>query len=182
MSTPHRLYTLVRERPAREVRHLLIDVDSATTIRLIQLCADVVTDIAEGKHYEMIQKAETLAGEWTARDGFRVQAESQPTFEPLKDTVALALLLGHSVVFDEKFKNDRNSTGAVHLAEWPGMTPKNGGGYEYSLIGLTIAARPTLPHTHGLKTPQKPQENAAYMKAVTALLESVGPACHFLLG
>jgi hypothetical protein len=59
-----------------------------------------------------------------------------PKFGPLQDTVAAALAEGQEIIYDERFKSTRtvplNVTGAVPLRQWPGLTGKNGGGYEYA--------------------------------------------------
>lgn len=171
----------------REARHLLIySVDGARENKLTQLIAGVETPLAAGTQYEMRQFAAGLAQSWIADEGFKRPPENQHVFEPLDRTITLALKMGFSVIYDERFKSMSappfNLTGAVPLSTWPGMTPKNGGGYEYALGSVTLHARPTLPPGHGpLVAPTDGKEFAAFMLRMSASLDAVGPAVEFLL-
>lgn len=173
-------------RNGDEVRHLLIyPVDGARETKLVQLSDSVETLIATGPQYEMRQRADALAQLWITSDGFKSQ--DGPVFESLERTVALATRMGFTIVWDSRFtKLDRpplNPTGAVPLATWPGMTPKNGGAYLYALDQMRLLARPTLPRGHKLGVaPSDPKEFVAFMKKATELLDTVGPSVEFLLG
>lgn len=178
--------TLVKPSP-REVRHLLLEsVDGYSVVNLVQLSAGIANQIATGTHYEVSQQADALVQQWVEGEGFERRATDKPAYEPLAATVALALRLGHEIVYDNRFKKlDRpplNATGTVRLSDWPGMTPKNGGGYEYALLPTSIHARPTLPPTgKPLVVPTGGQELAAFLLEVKALQDTVGPSAEFLL-
>ena len=75
-----------------------------------------------------------------------------------------------------------NPLGIVALDEWPGMTPKNGGGYEYALGLLTLHARPTPP-PNSLPTvaPSGGKEFAEFVLRHIELRNSVGPTVEFIL-
>ena len=99
--------------------------------------------------------------------------------------VALAMKMGYNIVYDPKFKKPlSNLTGAVPLKEWPGMTPQNGGGYEYAFHQVQIQARPILPLSHPLKKASAPRggkEFAAFWLRHKAALDEVGPFREFTL-
>jgi hypothetical protein len=176
--------TLTREK---ETRHLLIySVDGARETKLTQLIAAVETPIATGTQHEMQQLAASVAQSWIADQGFKRPPENQPVFEPLDRTIPLATKMGFTVIYDPRFKSMSappfNPTGAVSLSTWPGMTPKNGGGYEYALVNVTLHARPTLPPSHEpLVAPTDGKEFAAFMLSMSTSLDAVGPAVEFLL-
>ena len=108
-----------------------------------------------------------------------------PNFGSLKDAVALALGSGYKIIYDNRYKSMRppfNATGAVPLAEWPGLQGKNGGGYEYAFNGTTITARPTLPPNHGLNLrPKDNKETLEVMRQAVESLKDIGPTVDFLL-
>lgn len=170
------------------MRHLLIDlVDGAHETNLVRLSDGLETPIATGTQYEMQQKADALVQLWITNEGFKLPPNDKPVFEPLERTVALAMRMGFTIVWDPRFRKlDRpplNPTGAVPLATWPGLTPENGGGYEYAFDQMRLHARPTLPPGHELGiAPSDPKEFAAFVLKATALLDAVGPRGEFLLG
>jgi hypothetical protein len=143
MSTRPVLSTLVRDSPQREVRHLLIHLEggpSATS--LSQLISGVETHVATGTEYEMHQGAEALVKKWND-EGFRLQRKNEPVFEPLKHTIALAMRMGYTTVYDDKYRNNnltdpkkRNLLGVVPLTEWSGVLPKSGGDYADVMLSL----------------------------------------------
>jgi hypothetical protein len=188
MSTGKPILHATLTKPAgNEVRHLLIYlVDGARETRLDQLSAGSETAIATGTQYEMEQKADALAQLWITNEGFKRQPQDEFVFEPLERTVALAMKMGFTIVFDPSYtKMDRphfNLTGAVPLSTWRGMTPKNGGGYAYALDQMRLHARPTLPPNHELNVgPSDPKEFPAYLVKVSAFLKTVGPFAEFTL-
>ena len=88
------------------------------------------------------------------------------------------------MVYDERFKDLRqgNLTGAVPLAKWPGMAPKNGGGYVYALDDMRLYAQPTLPTgSELLVAPSDGKDFAAYFLKVKAAQDEVGPFKEFHL-
>jgi hypothetical protein len=191
MSTRRILYTLEKNPPEREVRRLLINLEGGPgATSLSQLVAGVETRIADGTEYEMNQKADSLAGEWVKTEGFRFPPEGLPVFESLKGTIAIALLMGKTIVYDNKYINNnmtdrqkRNPLGVVPLADWPGVTPKGGGGYDYAFTGTTIIANPTLPPGYGLDAKYKTnEETVAFFTKLAALQKTVGETATFLLG
>ena len=174
-------YTLVKDRPRKkEVRHLLIHpVDAPSVVNLSQLIAGVETPIATGTEYEMRQKANAVMRQWKEQ-GFEL--ERDPVFAPLRHTIALARSMGYTFVYDPR-DGMRNLLDKVPLAEWTGITPKIGGGYEYAFEGTTMTARPTLPPNHGLNmSPKTTDEMVQVMKAATELQNQVGPTVTFVLG
>ena len=182
MGTRHILHTLTKQSPNNEVRHLvlhLVNGSHETILSQITNCAE--TKIATGTEYDMRQEAITLAQTWATEEGFVFPREGVPVFDSLKNTVALAVIMGHTLVYDPNLAA-QNVTGAVPLTRWPGMTAKNGGGYEYAYDGLKIIARPTLPPGHGLDMAPTKAEFIAVMQKATALLATVGPMREFLLG
>ncbi|MBT9331494.1 hypothetical protein [Paracidobacterium acidisoli] len=171
------------------MRHLLLEsVDGYGVVNLVQLNAGVANQIATGTHYEVSQQADALVQQWVKGEGFESRATDKPAYEPLAATVALALRLGYEIVYDNRFKKlDRpplNATGAVPLSKWPGMTAKNGGGYEYALQGNgTIHAQPMLPLTgKPLVAPAGGPEFVAFVRELVALRDAIGPSAEFLLG
>lgn len=102
--------------------------------KLAELADGVEKEIAIGTQFEMTQKADALIQEWVTDHGFKYRSPSDPIFEPLDRTIELARKMGYTVVYDPRSRNLNpadgrlNATGAVHLAQWRGMTPKSGGG------------------------------------------------------
>jgi hypothetical protein len=108
-----------------------------------------------------------------------------PNFGSLKEAVALATASGYKIIYDNRHKSTQppfNITGAVCLSKWPGLTGKNGGGYEYAFTGTTIIARPTLPPDHGMNLrPKDNKETLEVLRQAAQILEEVGPTAEFLL-
>src|SRR5690242_769575 len=96
-----------------------------------------------------------------------------PKFGPLKDATMLAAASGYTIVYDNRYKSatSLNLTGAVPLAEWPGLTGKNGGHYEYAFNGTTIIARPMLPPNHGLN--MRPKDNKETVEVLRQAAEKL---------
>lgn len=165
----------------KEVRHLVIDyVDGARETKLVQLSDGVETPIATGTEYEMRQNAEALVRRWVTDEGFKRQS---PAFESLAGVVALATKLGFTTVYDASVQGLPNLTGEVPLGSWPGMTPKNGGGYVYALDHSYLLAQPTLPVGQGFGVPPSdPKELALFAKKASERLELVGSFRQLLLG
>jgi hypothetical protein len=181
------LHATLTNAPGTEVRHLLIYfVNGARETRLVQLSNGLETPIATGTQYEMSQKADAVARLWITNEGFKRPKENF-VFEPLERTVALAMKMGFTIVYDPSYAKidpprSFNLTGAVPLNSWPGMTPKNGGGYVYAFDQMRLYARPTLPPNHELNVvPSDPKEVPAYLAKVSAFLETVGPFREFIL-
>jgi len=107
-------------------------------------------------------------------------------FGSLKDTVAGAVAGGYTIIYDNRYKSASlplNITGAVSLAEWPGLTGKNGGEYEYALDGMKIIAQPALLPDHGLNMrPKDSKEALDVLRQVIEVRKGVGPTVEFLLG
>jgi hypothetical protein len=176
-------HTLVKDRPGtQEVRHLVIHpLDPPSVMRLTQLITGIETPLATGTEYEMREKAHAVMREWIT-EGFERRSDRDPVFEPLQHVVRLAQILGYRVVYDSRAAK-RTVLGQVPLAQWPGITPKLGGGYEYAFEGTSMIARPTLPRNHGLNmSPQTPEETVKVMKAAMELQDKVGPTVTFGLG
>jgi hypothetical protein len=94
--------------------------------------------------------------------------------------------MGYTAVYDKSYvKVDRppfNLTGGVPLGTWQGMSPKNGGGYEYALDQMRLHARPTLPPSaEPLIAPRDGKEFAAFILKCNAALDTVGPSVEFIL-
>ncbi len=182
------LHATLTRAAGNEARHLLIYlVDGARETKLVQLSAGSETPIATGTQYEMGQKVDALAQLWVTNEGFARQPEDKFVFEPLERTKALVMKMGFTTVFDPRYtKMDRppfNLTGAVPLSTWPGMTPKNGGGYVYALDQMGLHASPTLPPGHELNAaPSDPKDLPAYLVKLNAFLKTVGPFSEFILG
>jgi hypothetical protein len=181
------LHTMVKDARTdapHEVRHLLIHpVEGPSSERLTTLISGVQSEIATGKHYEMEQKADAVMQEW-AKEGFRYQREREPAYEDLKSTVTLAMLMGYNVVYDPTYVDmkRRNLTGAVPLAQWPGRSGKNGGGYQYAFTGTTLLATPTPPPGHGINMAPGPKEFIQTMRQMIEVQNSVGPFAELVLG
>ncbi len=181
------LHATLTKASDNQVRHLLIDlIDGARETQLVQLCAGVETPLATGTQYEMGQKADELAQLWATNEGFKRPPEGKLVFEPLERTVALAMKMGFTILYDTRYKRtDRppfNLTGAVPLRTWPGMTPQNGGAYAYAFDLMRLHAWPTLPPSHELYVaPSDPKELATYLVKVGTYLKTVGPAVEFVL-
>ena len=169
------------------MRHLLIEfVDGSRETKLVQLSNGVETYIGTGTEYEMGQKADELVRLWVTNEGFRHPRKNEFAFEPLGPAKALAMKMGFTFLYDPRYrKMDRppfNVTGAAPLSTWPGMTPKNGGGYVYAFDLMTLYARPTLPpHHEPLVAPSGGQEFAAFALKAIAILKTVGPHAEFIL-
>ena len=135
----------------------------------------------------MGQKADALARLWITDEGFR-RPKEKFAWEPLERTVALAVKMGFTIVYDPSYAKvdpprSSNLTGEVPLSTWPGMTAKNGGGYLYGLDQTTLHARPTLPPNHELNVvPSDSKEVPAYLIKLNAFLKSVCIFGEFLLG
>lgn len=184
-TNPYPEYSLLRESDSeREARHLIVlTVNGPGETILIQFSAGFHSEITRGTEYETRKKADDLAQEWTTKEGFKLASDSKRIFEPLPHILALARFMGHRVVYDDRFSSNRNFTGEVSLEKWPGMTAKNGGGYEYSYTGTMILARPTLPPNHALN--MRPNTNAEAIEVIrksVGILNTVGPAREFVLG
>jgi len=176
-------YSLVNEA-SHEVRRLIVrSVSGPGETILTQFRAGVPTEVVRGTEYETRKRADELAQEWTKTEGFRLTSDSNPIFEPLAHVTALARFMGHKVVYDGSFKDNRNLTGAVPLEQWPGMAANNGGGYQYSYTGTMILARPTLPPNHGSNIrPKTNEEMLDVMRKAVPILDAIGPAREFVLG
>ncbi|MGD0790138.1 MAG: hypothetical protein ABR920_00080 [Terriglobales bacterium] len=184
-STPHILHTLEKKgSPRNEVRHLLIDLANGSGAAILsQVTNAVETHVATGTQFEMGQRADALAQDWTANEGFKSSPQDQRVFDSLKNTAALAMAMGYTIVYDPRFKNGRQLLGEVPLNQWPGMTPKNGGGYEYAFDRGWIFAEPTLPPNHGRNLQYRTNEEfLAVMKIILELKASVGDSGKFPLG
>jgi hypothetical protein len=182
--TLHTMIKDARNDSPHEVRHLLIrPVEEQDDEVLTKLISGVQSEIARGKHYEMEQKADAVMQEW-AKEGFRYQREREPAYEDLKSTVTLAMLMGCKVVYDPAYVNmqKRNLTGAVPLAQWPGRSGKNGGGYQYAFTGTTLLATPTPPPGHGINMAPSPKEFIQTMRQLIEAQNSVGPFVELVLG
>lgn len=184
MSARQIVHTLKKDGPAKEVRHLLLNLENGPgAATLSQLINAIETPIAAGTQYEMGQKADEVAEVWRANEEFKYTSDNSPAFDSLKNTIALAALMGHTFVYDARYKSQRDLIGEVPLSQWPGMTPKNGGGYLYAFDGMKIIAEPTLPPNHGISMEFKtPQQTLTVMKKIAELRDTVGPRVEFLLG
>jgi hypothetical protein len=67
--------------------------------------------------------------------------------------------------------------GQISLKAWPGMTPKNGGGYVYALGSVTLHAAPTPPPNS--EPLRGGKEFAKSMLEQIAIRDSVGPIAEF---
>ena len=173
-----------RSGSPHEVRHLLIHpIKGESGNVLTKLISGVQSEIGTGKLYEVEQRADAVMQEW-AREGFRYQREREPAYEDLQSTVTLAILMGFKVVFDPAYADVRrmNLTGAVPLAQWPGRTGKNGGGYQYAFTGTTILASPALPPGHGINMAPSTEEFLQTMRQAIELQKTVGPFAELVLG
>jgi len=182
------LHATLVKAPGNEVRHLLIyPVDGAREMRLVQLSDGVETPIGTGTQYEMREKASALASLWITSEGFK-RPKEEFAWEPLERTAVLAMRMGLTTVYDPSYAKidpprSYNLTGEVPLSTWPGMTPRNGGGYLYALDQTTLRARPTLPPNHELNVvPSDSKSVPAYLIKLSAFLETVGPFREFRLG
>jgi hypothetical protein len=184
MNPRHILHTLKKRGAGKEVRHLLMDLTNGSGAAVLsQLVHGVETHIATGTEYEMGQKADALARDWVANEEFEYAPDDQPVFDSLKNTIALAAMMGHTFVYDSRYKSSRNLIGEVPLTQWPGMTARNGGGYVYAFDGMKIIAEPTLPSNHGINMGFKTaKETTTSLRKIAALRETVGPRVEFLLG
>ncbi len=183
---PQLIASLVRASDG-EVRHLLLFfIDGSSETNLVQMVRGIETPLEMGTEFETKQKASALLQLWT-KEGFKVQPERGLFYERLEWTIPLALRLGHTVIYDSRFKQlDKlplNATGAVPLAKWPGLTGKNGQAYEYALDGMHLHARPApLPNSKPLVAPTGGKEFAAFMLEHIKQRDAIGPSLDFLLG
>src|SRR5713101_1378488 len=143
-------YLTLKNSGKNEVRHLLIIfANGSAETQLVQFTNGVESIIATGTEYETKLQADTLAQVWNEDEKFECLPQGTFAFEPLERTVPLAMKLGFTLVYDERFKTkdwpNPNFTGAVPLSKWPGLTAKNGGGYNYALDQMRLYAQPTLP-------------------------------------
>lgn len=110
---------------------------------------------------------------------------SELEFGSLEDAKSAAASSGYNVIYDNRYKKTTgwplNLTGATPLVDWPGLTGKNGGGYEYAFNGVTITARPTLPPNHGLTIRSGGKEFASDLLRAIELQKTVGDTVEFLL-
>jgi hypothetical protein len=184
------LYSLEKKgRPNNEVRHLILDLTKGSGAAVLsQFTNAVETQIATGTQYEMNQQADALAQEWVAREGFAFPRKNDaPVCDTLKNTVALAISMGYRTVYDSRFKAQKigdlrggaNFLGEVPLNKWPGLTPKNGGGYVYAFNFTTISACPTLPAHINVEIRA---DNISAVSQAIEMLKSVGPHVDFILG
>ena len=170
------------------MRHLLIlFLNGSAATELVQMSDGVESSIATGTEYEMKQRAEAMAQMWIKDEKFTRLASDKFEFESLDRTISLAMKMGFTIVYDQRFKKmewpNPNFTGAMPLSSWPGMAAQNGGSYEYALDQMTLHARPTLPPSpEPLVAPTGGQEFAAFMLKHMAALKNVGPFADFILG
>ena len=181
------LHTMVKDAKKtsqHQVRHLVVvPVDGSKVTLLMQLISGTQTELATGTQYEMGEKADTVMQQW-AGEGFRFQREREPAYEDLQSAVTLAMLMGYKVVFDPNYVNvrQRNLTGAVPLANWPGRSGKNGGGYLYAFTGTTLLASPQLPPGHGINMAPSNEEFVQSMRRAMELQKTVGQFAELVLG
>jgi len=179
MNTRSILWTLERRKPVHEVRRLLIDsVNGPGLTTLSQLIGADHTDIGAGTQYEMEQRANLLAQTWL-KEGFESPPEnSSPPYESLEAVIKIASIMGHKQI---SIPNRLNPIGAVPLAQWRGLAPKNNGSYEYAFDGFYIYAQGALPPNHNLTWPKDTKEWSGFLAKAKALREAVGPPGKFLL-
>ena len=170
-----------------DARYLIIQsVDGSRVTNLSQMSGGVETLLGTGTEYEMRTKADELIKSWTKDEGFKWLSDRELAWESLPKVIALAKRMGFAAIYDGRFKQMQrppfNPMGVIQLDSWPGMTPKNGGGYEYALGLLTLHARPTPP-PNSLPTvsPTDGKEFAAFLLKHLELLKSVGPTVEFIL-
>jgi len=170
-----------------DARYLLIEsVDGSRVTKLSRMSGGVETPIGTGTEYELRTKADELITSWTKGEGFHWLSDRELSWEPLSKAIVLAKRMGFVALYDGRFKQMNrlllNPLGIVALDEWPGMTPKNGGGYEYALGLLTLHARPTPP-PNSLPTvaPSGGKEFAEFVLRHIELRNSVGPTVEFIL-
>jgi hypothetical protein len=182
---PKLIASLVRASDG-EVRHLLLFfIDGSSETNLVQSVRGIGTPLEMGTEYEINQKASALLQLWT-KQGFKVQPEGQ-LYERLEWTIPLTLSLGHTIIYDSRFKQlDKlplNATGEVPLDKWPGMIGKDSQPYEYALDRMHIHARPApLPNAKPLVAPTGGKEFAAFMLEHIKHRDAIGPSRDFLLG
>ncbi len=168
-------------------RYLIIEsLDGSRVTNLSQMSNGIETHIGTGTEYEMRTKADDLIKSWTKDEGFHWLSDKELAWEPLAKALTLARRMGFIAVYDGRFKQMNrlplNPLGIVSLDEWPGMTPKNGGGYEYALGLLTLHARPTPPpNSLPIVAPTGGKEFAEFMLKHIELRNSVGPTVEFIL-
>ncbi len=161
-------------------------VDGSRVTKLSQMAGGVETPLLTGTEYETRTKADELIQLWVKNEGFKWLSDKELAWESLPKTVALARKMGFVAIYDARFKQMArppfNPLGIVPLDEWPGMTPKNGGGYLYALGLVTLHATPTPP-PNSLPTvaPTAGKEFAEFMLKQIELRKSVGPTVEFVL-
>ncbi len=109
---------------------------------------------------------------------------NMPKFGSLESAKALAASDGYTIVYDNHYKriSPPNLTGAVALKDWPGLTGKDGGEYEYAYDGAKILAQPELPQNHGLNLTPNTREVLEVLRKAMKMREAIGPNMEFLLG
>lgn len=186
MTVTSNLYARLIKRD-NSARYLIIEsVDGSTTTKLSQMSNGIETPIRIGTEYETRTNADDLIKSWTKDEGFHCLSDKELAWEPLAKIVPLARRLGFVALYDDRFKQMNrlplNPLGIVPLDEWPGMTPKNGGGYEYALGLMRLHARPTPPPS-SLPTvaPTDGKQFAQFALKHIELCNSVGPTVEFIL-
>jgi hypothetical protein len=180
------LYATLTNAAEKSVRHLLVFfVDGSRETQLVQISDGVESLLLTDTEYETRERANTLIQQWVTQENFTRPRDGY-AFEPLERTVSLAKRMGFKVVYDARFKSmtwpNPNITGAVDLSLWPGMIPKNGGGYLYALDQMRLHARPTLPPSEEpLVAPTEGKEFAAFILKHKAVLDTVGSYREFIL-
>ena len=159
-----------------EVRHLLVQGDDLGAQVLSSLINGVRTEIDRGPVYKMEEKADSLMQEWM-KEGFEYRNESgPPVFEPLRDILALAKLMGYTSV------THRQHLASVPLDRWHGCKDRNDDDYEYGYTGLTIYAQPKVTAKHGVNmVPRTNEEFFAELKKAVQIRKGLGPDREFLL-
>lgn len=171
------LYTL-RSRDERYVSHLLLD-SSTRPVALIEMRDGIEHTIATGTERDMHEKAveHVAAGNFTVR-----KDRDAPFYEPLKNTVALAMACGHKTVYVQTRSGGITLPAEYPLARWPGLTGKNGAAYEYGFDGTSIHARPVLPPNSVNLKPATNKEVLEVILKAEQIRNSLGPSLPILLG
>lgn len=170
-----------------ETRYLIIDsLDGSSATKLSLMSGGVETAISSGTEYETGTKADELIKSWTQDQGFKWLSDKELAWEPLSTVIALAKRIGFVGLYDGRFKQMNrlplNPIGLVPLDDWPGMTPKNGGGYVYALAFGRLYALPTSPpNLLPVIAPTGSKEFAEFMLKHIELRKSVGDAAEFVL-
>jgi hypothetical protein len=174
------LHTSLSKTPGFEARHLLIEfVNGSRETKLIQMSNGSDTILDTGTEYDMTQKADALARDWKINEGFTTPKQNEYVFEPLQRTIALAMRLGFTILFDQRGKLPVT----VPLNTWPGLTAKNSGIYVYAFNQEQILAWPTLPLDHPLSAfPADSKDHVNHLAKINNFLNTVGAAETFTLG